>query len=377
MPYLWRDIQKEWLLGQNVDYVPEDVVKAFNEIESVLAIDLSLATHIGRGPLVAIPIIELGRVLDILKEIPNGIALIEKIRDNNPFHIPPTNKVRKIAKISYKKTDPASEYSHALQVAKLAAHYRKHSCEVEIEPELMVNERKRCPDLRVKFDSIWVYFEVVSPNSSKEVQEGYRILERICNIAIGLKMDTLIEVYLFRDPNEEEIIQIIEKCKSMAVNSQEEFTFDKLAQIFVNSRNEERLPKFVPAAQEKRPILVVVDFSSKNINGSVHVRRVIGKMPITDERAQTVLSEKSQQLSRTDPGFIVIDVSDVPSGLKRWPFLISNRLQPNLNRRITGVLLVENHLSINKMITAKTLIRHPNPIHNLPEGFFDLTSSIS
>jgi hypothetical protein len=371
MPYLWKDIQKEWLLDQQVDYAPEEVIEAFNEVETILGVNLTLAPLVGRGPVVAIPIIELGKVLKIVTEIPNGAALIEKIRDNNPFQTAPNSTVgRKVNQLSYKKTDSAAEYSHALQVARLAAHYRKQSYYVEIEPELSVNAKKRFPDLRVKVNSKWVYLEIVCPIFSKQVQEAYAILGKISNVSRNIKMNTLVEVYLFS--------LIIEKCMFLARESEiVEFTFNGLAQIFVNSSNEERLPTFAPAIEERRPILVVIGFDLKNENGTAHVRRAIVKMPITDERAQIILSYKSRQLSRSDPGIIVMDVSSIPGGFKRWPELISGRLQPKLNRRITAVVVVKDELTIKKMITRKTVIRHPDPIHQLPEEFFDITTSVT
>ena len=376
MPHSWEEIQKHWLLNQVLPYEPMEVVEAFNEVESVLGLDLNAATHIARGLWVAIPIIELGRLLKVIKEIPNNATLIQKIKDNNPFQA--FRITKRTINPTYKKTDSAAEYSHAIQVAQLAAHYRRHSMKVEIEPELIVNGRKKAPDLRVEINSNWVYVEVVSPNFSEQVQESYQILARISDITRDLKPDTLVEVYLFRDPSEEEILLVIEKCKEVANDfSMQEIDFDGLAKIYVSSNNEERLPHFAPAMQEKRPILVMIGFRQTNENGIVHSSRVIAKIPITDERAQTILSDKSRQLSRTDPGVIVIDVSDVPSGFKRWPYLISNRLQPNLNRRITAVLVVENHVSGNRMTTAKKLIKHPNPLHQLPEFFFDVTSSTS
>jgi len=48
---------------------------------------------------------------------------------------------------------------------------------------------------------------------------------------------------------------------------------------------------------------------------------------------------------------------------------------PILIEGITGILFVQNEISGNKMVSKKALIRHPNPIHQLPESFFDVTSA--
>jgi hypothetical protein len=151
-----------------------------------------------------------------------------------------------------------------------------------------------------------------------------------------------------------------------------------IAQIFTNPWNEERLPNFAPAIVEKRPIHVLASLSlSKTEEGVVHGRRCIVKMPFSDERAQRILDEKSDQLARTDPGLIVIDVSGIPGGFKRWPELVIRRLQPNLNRRISGVLITENSITGKTMRVIKNVVRHPNPLHLLSEDFLNTTNSNS
>jgi hypothetical protein len=98
-------------------------------------------------------------------------------------------------------------------------------------------------------------------------------------------------------------------------------------------------------------------------------------MPFTDERGQSILSEKSGQLSKNNQGLIVMDVSNVPGGFKRWPELIMRRLQPKLNRRIDAVLFSENLLTLKKRVTTKKVILHPNPLHSLPAAFLEITKS--
>lgn len=373
----WEEIQKEWLLGAKVGYNPEEVVRAFDEVQTTLSIDLSPAKHSGRGLMFAIPIIELGILLEGLKEITNGKVLIQKIKENSPFLVSSNKKYSTIPVV--KKTDSAAEYSHALAVARLATYYHRNGFEIEIEPKLLVNERSRIPDLRIKVCEVWLYIEVVSPNYSLEVQAAYKSLNRISALANTLKDDFLVEVYFCKSPSDSEILQIFQKCKEMADHPiMEQFTFEGLATIFVSFKSQEKLPHFTPAIEEKRPILVTIGFRMENKEGIPHSSRVVAKMPISDERAQSLLNHKSRQLSRSCPGMIVMDVSGVPGGFKRWTYLISKRLQDNLNRRITAVLVVDNYVSGNNRVTGeKSLIKHPNPIHSLPQFFFDITTSSS
>lgn len=379
MPYQWNDILQDWLLNQNLDYDPEEIVDAFNQVEKTMGSDwIGLTFGTFRGVWAAIPIIELGKMLREVEKIPDGSKLIKKIKDNYPNNILQGTAGRKISPSQFKASDSLHELAHSLQVARLVAHYRRHSYIVEIEPELIVNGRRRFPDLRVKSDSKWVYV-VVCPSFSKETQEIFGTLNRISNLDDEIRMDRVIEVYLYKDPSELEIRQIIDTCKLLAQRDlqPQESNIDGTAQIFTNPWNAERLPNFAPAIIEKRPILVFVNLKTKKEEGMVHGKRCIVKMPFTDERAQRILDEKSGQLSRTDPGLIVMDVSGIPGGFKRWPELVRRRLQPNLNRRISGVLIAENSISGKTMIVTKNLISHPNPLHLLSEDFLTTTNSNS
>jgi hypothetical protein len=334
MPYQWNDIFQEWLLNHNLDYDPVEIVDAFNQAEKTMGSDwIGLTFGTCRGTWVTISIIELGKILGEVEKIPNGSKLVKKIKDNYPNNILQGIAGRKVGPSQFKASDSLHELAHSLQVARLVAHYERHSCMVEIEPKLIVNGRRRFPDLRVKSDSKWVYVEVVCPGFSKETQAIFGTLSRISNLGDEITMDRVIEVYLYKDPSEPEIRQIIDICKTLAQRDlqPQEYNIDGIAQIFTNPWNEERLPNFAPAIIEKRPILVFIDLKTKTDEGMVHGRRCIVKMPFTDERAQRILNEKSSQLSRTDPGLIVMDVSDIPGGFKRWPELVTRRLQPNLN----------------------------------------------
>jgi len=380
MPFQWKDILQNWMLGQPPDYKIEDVVNAFNDVERIMGSKwLDRVFGQSRGTMEAIQIIELGRTLREIEKIPAGSSLISKISACYPHTIYQGNARRKPDPTTFGSSDELHELAHALAVAQSVAHYRRHSLEIELEPELSVKTKKRHPDFRVKHDSAWVYVEVVCPGFSQEEQNIYKTLARIANVNAKIRMDRVAEVYLFKDPSETEISQIIDKCKSLAESDlqPQECAIGNTAQIFTNPWNQELLPTFLPAVNEKRPILGFVRFEINNEEGIAHGRKCNVKMPFTDERAQRILSEKSRQLSKEHPGLIIVDVSRVSGGLKRWPELMKGRLQPNLNRRISGILITESSISGKSMKTEKRFVEHPNPIHRLPRDFVQVTTSNS
>jgi hypothetical protein len=380
MPFRLIDIIQEWLLGQTVDYPSDDVVNGFNNVERIMGSGWLESTFSQiRGPAVSIQIIELGNTLKEIDGVPNGSDLISKIKTYYPRSTRRGNTKSARAKLkptAFRSSDELHELAHALTVAKFVAHFRRHSLKVEIEPELFIRNERRHPDFRINYDNAWVYVEVVSPGLSKEANSIYKTLNSIADVNKKMRMDRVAEVYLFKDPTNGEIDQIVNKCMLMAENDlqPQECSFKKTAQIFTNLWNQERLPTFPPAIDEKRPILVVVDFQTKNEGDTIHGRKCVAKMPFLDERAQRILGEKSRQLSRDFPGLIIVDVSNAAGGLKRWPELIRRRLQPNLNRRISAVLITQSSISTRSSKTENRLIEHPNPIHQLPRDLIAITA---
>lgn len=382
MPFQLRDTMQEWLQGQPVDYETEDIVNGFDNVERIMGSGwLESTFRQTRGPAVSIQIIELGKTLKEIEGIPNGSDLISKIKTYYPRTTRRENVQNAHAKIdftAFQSSNELHELAHALTVAKFVAHFRRHSLEVELEPELSARTKRRHPDFRIMYDGVWVYVEVVCPGLSKEAKSIYKPLGRIADMNKKMRMDRVAEVYLSRDPDGAEIDQIVDKCTLMAENDlqPQEYIFKNTAQIFTNPWNQERLPTFPPAIEEKRPILVLVDFQARNGGGIAHDRKCVVKMPFLDERAQRILGEKGRQLSRDYPGLIIVDVPSAAGDLKRWPKLIRRRLQPNLNRRISAVLITESSISGRSMKTKNRLIEHPNPIHQLPRDLITITALV-
>lgn len=210
MPFQWKDILQDWLLGESLDYEIDDIINAFNDVERIMGSEW-LAHLFGqsRGTMVAIEVIELGRTLREIEKIHDGSNLISKIATNYPYTIYQGNERKRLDSLRFQSSNELHELAHALAVANHVAHYRRNSLEVELEPELSVKTKIRHPDFRVKHDGTWVYVEVVCPGFSEEAQNIYRILARIAETHNEIRMDRVVEVYLFKDPSRTEINQIL------------------------------------------------------------------------------------------------------------------------------------------------------------------------
>jgi hypothetical protein len=376
MPFQWKDIVQDWLLGTTLDYETDEIVDAFNEVERIMGSEWLVGQT--RGAMDTIRVVDLGKTLIDLGKIDGGENLISKIAKNYPLTTYHGKEPERLDSLSFQYSNEMHELAHAIAVARHVTHYRKKLLEVELEPELSVKTKIKHPDFRVKYDDAWVYVEVVCPSFSEEAQSIYRIEAEIAKVHNEIRMDRVIEVYLFRDPTQAELDQILEKCKSLAESDvqPQEYAIEEVAQIFTNPWNQERLPTFAPAVEEKRPLLCFGSLNFSIKEGVSHGRKCFAKMPFTDERSQRILGRESLQLSKEQPGLIIVDVSSVAGGLKRWPELLARRLQPSLNSRVGGILVTESSISGKSMKTEKRFVEHPNPIHPLPRGFITITTSV-
>jgi hypothetical protein len=136
MPFQWKDILQNWMLGEPPDYEIEDVVNVFNDVERIMGSKwLNRVFGQSRGTMDAIEIIELGRTLREIEKIPAGSSLISKIATFYPHAIYQGNARRKPDPTTFKLSDELHELAHALTVAQSVAHYRRHSLEIELELE--------------------------------------------------------------------------------------------------------------------------------------------------------------------------------------------------------------------------------------------------
>lgn len=65
---------------------------------------------------------------------------------------------------------------------------------------------------------------------------------------------------------------------------------------------------------------------------------------VADYAAERVFQTEAAQLPRTGPGILILDVSTVIDGLEQWAPFIQRRFQPNINTRVSAVVLIRHIL---------------------------------
>jgi len=105
--------------------------------------------------------------------------------------------------------------------------------------------------------------------------------------------------------------------------------------------------------------------STNQTHNSVTVR-----YPFTDDRFELMMSRKAKQFSKDEINLFVIDLPHVPGATKRWQPLARRRLQPEINRRFSAIILFFRYMDNNTGIFVQHcyLEQHPNPYKKLPES---------
>jgi len=365
----WREIQAKWLKGISLDYSPDEIMTAFDSIERYLG-EKYLDGIKTRGSVIVLPLIELGLILRDVGPLENSDTILKGLRSHN---------------------------QSALAEARVIAHYRKHRLPVIIEPEIEFEHKVKRPDLAVKFGSDWIYIEVSSPTTSKEVREINLVMSKIGRVVEEIIRPRKVFIYLKRTPTKNEIQTIKEICLSLSADATQPAIREITGVGVVTSREieqEERaktikigehVRQFAPVIYNKEDLTIPTQFKILRVPYLFHLNIGFVGFPrvyifhfFTDERVEKLISRESDQLSPYNRNMIALDVTKVSSVIHtsssaNWVTLIQRRLQPQLNRRVGGVLLIATNIDNNRIVTSKQLVEHPNPYKRLPKGFLEIT----
>lgn len=116
------------------------------------------------------------------------------------------------------------------------------------------------------------------------------------------------------------------------------------------------------------PAPVLVSSVANHMNNNVAIN-----FSIVDTRLQRIMSDKRKQFSKSDINVLAVDLTHVPGGFQEWQPLVRRVLQPDRNRRFSGVLLYQwlwNGTA--RPLGEWHLEQHPNPDKELPASFVEL-----
>jgi len=346
MTYDWNEISQKWLLGTRVNYPREQCETAFNTVERLLESGwIDRYSKGARGIAIAIPIIELGRVLGLIENVPFAGSIISRM--NNLDLYPPA-------------------WSEAQFLSRLV--------EIGVDVRILVSQHTKHPDFEVSGHGLSVFVEVSQPEWSNEWRKTMRELTLTSQDILEITPNgTRIEGHLRRNPTAGDRLLIVEAIKHMMSRDDTQYRIDELVELFLSHTNIGQMAAIENGPQETGPVIGMGNL--KKDGGPP--RSVVLKVPFTDKRAEQMLRRESKHFSKTSSNLLVLDLTIVPGGIKTWESLISRRLQVNLNRRIGAVLLINYWISTKGLDREEKLMMHPNPYVPLPDYFISRIQNAS
>ena len=344
MPFTWDVIETKWSFGLLMPYSRKEVINSFNIVEDSFGSSLFDNYNFIRGAFFVTLIVSLGKILEETKTgkctIPLDGEIFNKIRKNDLYSVS--------------------------TLIMLSAHYLRTGLSVEFEPEVMVKEEIKRPDMRVKFDNNWIYVEETRLQSSQRQKHIHSVIDRICNLTESINQSVNIEVILLRDDiSFKKVKDIIDEIMAISSNPnqpQEQFIGD-LAQVFMYKKGQKK-----PVIPDRRPALCQ---TALRVGGGVECHINVQQY-FPDTRIEKAI-KKSKQLSPKTCNIVLLDVSNELVRIKELYKSVKNILQ-DMHRRISGVLLLSKSLFIESLEINNAFISHPNPYFTVPKRFVQLTN---
>lgn len=348
MPWTIDEIQREWFGGENLHLDPDDVERAFAIAEEIRGREWVLGPEfdlgnvpfhgVGRrgGFLQFIRVYWFGKRMQAVVGVPGSDSLLERLLAD----------------------DPAAD-SELTSIYLLRSRCPKTTA--EIAPEVMVGERLRRPDFRIRStEYFWAYVEVTQLNRSAASTSLQQQLERIADQAISILQPFLLEIVFWREPTQAEedevLVQARDACQAADGHRRDIGDF---ASVLVKSGDPAVIvPSILPEDDGTRMSL------SKSIVGPAQPnRQIVIRAPFADQRAEDILAAKAKQLPSNECGLVMVDVTKQPTAFESWAKRIPQRFTPQQHTRVSGVLLFSAAMHITQQgpmwLTSLKLI--PNP----------------
>ena len=225
-------------------------------------------------------------------------------------------------------------------------------------------------DAVVNVGSEKVYIEVINPELSAVMQDAYsgmkNLAERLLDDNFDLPVVT-IDVFLLVDPSPANCATISHLLRHLPrTGFQVIFEIPEVAVVRFDTSGQ------TPSAFEPMPNpldLPVLVSNSFTLGPSRNARANV-RYYLRDERAERLLKGEAHHFSKDEMNILVMDLSHIPIGIRKWSPLIERRFQPRLNRRFGAVALFDNpHAVVGSQRRWKVLCNehayHPIPIRLL------------
>ena len=336
----WQELQAAWCLGGRLEVPADDAWEALRVLERLWLDHLTgtLGKSV-RSPFILSWLVREGQTLRRCEKLENFAQVLHRVRNGDRGAMSELYLAAKLVDLGY-------------------------------EPRLEPYVHDRRPDVIVSEGGAEIIAEVVSPQFS---EYGRQLNDRLSLLAHTLKSRCLgssIEVFLLEDPVDEISQLVIEEVvQRWSGNRLGVMHLDGVASARIEPFTRQ-VTAFEPVHVDSHVKLGVVAFDlGPQLNTRVNV-----VIPFNDTRAGRLVDQERHHFRKGTLNLLVIDVSGIPNGLRKWGKLVSKRLQPSLNRTFGGVLLFQNEPSPVNVLWRSTLISNPHAYAPLPTIFLSKLS---
>ena len=331
----WNEISTKWLLELPCQYEKKELIHAFNVVEHKYGMGFFQSYDSFRGQYFAKLVFNLSTILN--EEEKGKIILPKNGEINNTIE---HNEVRK-----------------SFNLIGLMAHFIRNNLQVESEPIIVVNNKEKKPDFKVKYDELEIYFEETKYEISDRQKELDLILQEISEMLGEVQRSIKIEVIAFADIDESNVNRIKEIVYNQCLIIQQ----PQLLEI----------PHFVTVltyeeGQEKPPIGEVrpAQGMATAIIGSGFIRNLNVLIPFSDSRISNILAKKNQ-LSSEKCNILVLDLS-TSGDLVRISKVLEDVITQEGHKRIGAILLIQKRYYIREVKTEYKFLNNQNAKNPLP-----------
>ena len=318
MPWTLDEIEKDWLGGGHVQLPPEDVVRAFTAAEQARGREWVHSTTSIRGggrqwgftPFLRV--YAFGKRMQSVAGAPGVDGLLKRLLQD----------------------DAAAESE--LTAIHLFRSQRSET-EVEIGPEIIVGDRHRRPDFRIRSSTApWTYIEVTKLNPSVASVRTQDVLRRTASHIVSILRPFLLEVVFWRDPAEGEEDELVRQaCEACQAADGHRRDIGDLASLLVKSGDPAVvIPSILPEDDGTR-----MSFAQSIVGPDQPNRQIVVRAPFADQRAEDILTAEARQLPIDESSLVMVDVTGQPTAFESWADLVLRRFTPVQHTRVGGVLL--------------------------------------
>ena len=338
----WNEVVNNWCLGLPLPMPAEETWEALGTLEQLWPERLGeVLTKGQRGNFVMAHLIDDGLTLAICQNLDGFEGVLNRIKNGEQAALSEMRFAAALVDLGY-------------QAVLDTEHHGKH------------------PDALIIADNQEIFIDVVTPEMSDHMKHlsamGNTLVHKFLEKLSTTFTNKRLEIFALA-PDLMSIYEDIDRFLDKPGN----FETDKLYEIpgmalikFHDGNAQVDIGQLIQA--EPDPLLVM-GFAATNQAGN----SVVLRFSSADERLQRMLNDKSPQFSKEEANLFVIDLSHIPHGFKNWPALVRRRLQPERNRRFSGVLLLHRYLDIatGSFVLNTHLEEHPNPYKKLPASLLN------